>query len=132
MQEREPSAAVTVHPSSTFIVRFGPFFFDRDNHILSTDGEEIPLPPRVLSILDLLVERAGSVVSKKTLLSSVWKDACVSDTSVTEAISLLRQALGDSPQHPTYIQTVHRRGYRFVAPVAVAGRAAAAARHRQQ
>ena len=50
-------------------------------------------------------------------IDSVWKDAFVTDTSLAEAVSSLRQALGDDPQAPTYIQTVHRRGYRFVAPV---------------
>jgi len=101
-------------------VRFGRFSFDRVNHILSTEGDEIALPPRVLAILDLLLERAGSVVTKQAIMSSVWREVCVGETSLTEAVSLLRQALGDDPKNPQYIQTVHRRGYRFVAPVVVA------------
>ncbi len=125
MQDPGPSADISVHPSATSVVRFGQFFFHRDDHILSTEEGEITLPPRVLAVLDLLVERAGSVVSKEALMGSVWKDACVGDTSLTEAISLLRQALDDDPKDPSYIQTVHRRGYRFVARVSVAGRAAA-------
>jgi serine/threonine-protein kinase len=56
-------------------------------------------------------------VSRQTLIDTVWKDAFVTDTSLAEAISVLRQALGDNSQAPQYIQTVHRRGYRFVAPV---------------
>ena len=78
---------------------------------------EIPLPPRVLGVLELLVARAGAIVPKQELIDSVWKDAFVTDTSLAEAVSFLRQALGDDPQSPQYIQTVHRRGYRFVAPV---------------
>jgi serine/threonine-protein kinase len=128
MQDPGPSADIRVHPSATSVVRFGRFFFDRDNHILSTENGEITLPPRVLAILDLLVERAGSVVSKETLMGEVWKDAYVGDTSLTEAVSLLRQALDDDPKSPSYIQTVHRRGYRFVATVTVAGRAAGPAK----
>ncbi len=126
MREGQASAAVIVPPSATAVVRFGDFSFDRDNHILSTysDGDEIALPPRVLAVLDMLLERAGSVVSKRTLLDQAWKDACVTETSLTEAISLLRQALKDEARNPSYIQTVHRRGYRFVAPVVVGRRGA--------
>ena len=59
----------------------------------------------------------GQVVARQDLLDGVWKDAFVTDTSLAEAVSFLRQALGDDPQAPRYIQTVHRRGYRFLAPV---------------
>ena len=121
MQDSGVSTNVRVHPSATSVVRFGRFFFDRVNHILSDGDGEIALPPRVLANLDLLLERAGSVVSKETIMGSVWRDACVGDTSLTEAVSLLRQALDDDPKNPEYVQTVHRRGYRFVAPVVVAG-----------
>ena len=62
-------------------------------------------------------KRAGDIVPRQELIDSVWKDAFVTDTSLAEAVSVLRQALGDDPQAPTYIQTLHRRGYRFVAPV---------------
>jgi serine/threonine-protein kinase len=97
---------------------FGPFAFDTRTRLLSRDGQEIPLPPRVLSVLELMLSRAGDVVARQELIDAVWKDAFVTDTSLAEAISVLRQALGDDPQAPTYIQTLHRRGYRFVAPVA--------------
>lgn len=100
-----------------FAVTFGPFTFDRGNGLLREGAREIPLPPRVLGVLDLLVSRASTVVPKQELIDTVWKDAFVTDTSLAEAISVLRQALGDDPQAPQYIQTVHRRGYRFVASV---------------
>ena len=102
------------------LISFGPFAFDARNGLLSNAGTEVPLPPRVLGVLGLLVARAGEVVSRQELLEQVWKDAYVTDTSLAEAVSFLRQALGDDPQNPQYIQTVHRRGYRFVAPVRVA------------
>jgi serine/threonine-protein kinase len=104
---------------------FGPFVFDRTHQLLSRDGREVPLPPRVLGVLDVLTGRPGRIVSKQELIETVWKDAFVSDTSLAEAISFLRQTLGDDPQQPTYIQTVHRRGYRFLPP-AIAATAAAA------
>ncbi len=98
-------------------ISFGPFAFDRQSGLLWRDGAEIALPPRVLGVLELLVDRAGQVVARQDLLDAVWKDAFVTDTSLAEAVSFLRQALGDDPQAPRYIQTVHRRGYRFLAPV---------------
>ena len=98
-------------------ISFGPFEFDRQSRLLWREGTEIALPPRVLGVLELLVDRAGQVVARQDLLDGVWKDAFVTDTSLAEAVSFLRQALGDDPQAPRYIQTVHRRGYRFLAPV---------------
>jgi DNA-binding winged helix-turn-helix (wHTH) protein/Tol biopolymer transport system component len=98
-------------------VSFGPFAFDRQSQLLWRDGTEVALPPRVLGVLEHLIERAGQVVARQELLDGVWKDAFVTDTSLAEAVSFLRQALGDDPQSPRYIQTVHRRGYRFLAPV---------------
>jgi serine/threonine-protein kinase len=98
-------------------VSFGPFAFDRQSRLLWRDGAEVALPPRVLGVLEHLIDRAGQVVARQDLLDGVWKDAFVTDTSLAEAVSFLRQALGDDPQSPRYIQTVHRRGYRFLAPV---------------
>jgi eukaryotic-like serine/threonine-protein kinase len=97
--------------------RFGPFAFDRQSRLLWRDGTEVALPPRVLGVLEVLIDRPGQVVARQDLLDGVWKDAFVTDTSLAEAVSFLRQALGDDPQAPTYIQTVHRRGYRFLPPL---------------
>jgi len=108
-------------PKGTFA--FGPYQFDRSNGVLRSNGAELPLQPRVLRLLEHLLERPGEVVSKQELLDAVWADTVVAETSLIEAIKILRQALGDDPQQPTYIQTVHRRGYRFIAPVSVAGEA---------
>ncbi len=110
-------AAVTLHPAAETVVRFGVFRFDRGNGLLARDGEELPLPPRALAVLSVLVERAGRVVGKHELLQTAWNGAFVTETSLSEAVSLLRQTLGDDPQRPLYIQTVHRRGYRFIAPL---------------
>jgi len=98
-------------------ISFGPFAFDRQNRLLWRDGAEVALPPRVLGVLEVLIDRPGQVVARQDLLDGVWKDAFVTDTSLAEAVSSLRQALGDDPQAPRYIQTVHRRGYRFLAPI---------------
>ncbi len=98
---------------------FGSFEFDPNSRLLKRDGVELQLPPRVLGVLEVLLRRAGDVVPRQELIDDVWRDAFVTDTSLAEAVSLLRQALGDDPQSPSFIQTFHRRGYRFVAPVAV-------------
>jgi serine/threonine-protein kinase len=98
---------------------FGEFSFDPNSRLLRRRGVELPLPPRVLGVLELLLERAGDVVPRQELIDRVWKDAFVTDTSLAEAISFLRQTLGDDSQNPAYIQTVHRRGYRFVSPVTI-------------
>ena len=100
-------------------VAFGPFRFEPGNG-LWRDGQEIALPPRALGILDALIAQPGEVVSKQRLIDAVWKDAFVTDASLLEAIRVLRDALADDRHKPTYIQTVHRRGYRFIAPVASA------------
>jgi DNA-binding winged helix-turn-helix (wHTH) protein/Tol biopolymer transport system component len=97
---------------------FGPFTFEPGSRLLRRDGVELALPPRVLSVLEVLLHRAGEVVPRQELIDGVWKDAFVTDTSLAEAVSVLRQTLGDDAQSPSYIQTLHRRGYRFVAPVA--------------
>jgi DNA-binding winged helix-turn-helix (wHTH) protein len=102
------------------MLSFGPFTFDAANGLLRRAGNEVPLPPRVLGVLAYLVARPGQVVARQDLIDAIWKDAFVTDTSLAEAVSSLRQALGDDPQQPVYIQTLHRRGYRFVAPLSPA------------
>ena len=106
---------------SSEILEFGPFRFEPGNG-LWRDTEEVPLPPRVLAVLAALAERPGQVVSKTDLLDAGWKDAFVTEASLLEAIHVLRTALGDDRRAPRYIQTVHRRGYRFVGAVTIAPR----------
>jgi hypothetical protein len=78
----------------------------------------VPLPPRALAILTALLASPGTVVSKRELMDAVWPGIFVTESSLLEAIGLVREALADDPRQPRYIQTVHRRGYRFIAPVA--------------
>ena len=119
MQDQKASFVETTPgaPQGTFA--FGPYRFDRSNGVLSSNGAECALPPRVLRVLEHLLARSGEVVSKQELLDAVWPDTVVAETSLADAIKILRQALEDDPQQPTYLQTVHRRGYRFIAPVSV-------------
>ena len=122
MQEPHRARSLAFHPNAPAIVRFDPFRFDLAEGSLWRDGAEVRLPPRSMVILQHLVERAGAIVSKQALIDAGWKDAHVGEASLTEAIGIIRQALDDDPQQPRYIQTVHRRGYRFIAPIAVDSR----------
>lgn len=93
---------------------FGRFRLSADGTLLVRDGERVPLAPKVLQTLLMLVERAGQVVRKSDLVAHVWPDSFVEETGLSRNISLLRQALGDEAQT---IVTVARIGYRFAAPV---------------
>jgi DNA-binding winged helix-turn-helix (wHTH) protein len=120
VREQDSSPSVAFHPAAARrAVLFGPFRFDLSDRTLTRDGIEVRLPPRALLILAHLLERPNRIVSKQELVDAVWKDAFVGETSLTEAIGVLRQALGDAASDSTYLQTIHRRGYRFVAPLRV-------------
>jgi len=99
------------------VLTFGPFRVDRVGGVLSRDGQELPLPPKAFGVLVCLLQRPGALVSREHLFREVWDGAAVTNASLTEAVRTLRQALDDDPQQPRYVQTVHRRGYRFVAEV---------------
>lgn len=96
---------------------FGRFRLNVAERVLSRDGEVVPLTPKVLDILLTLVEHRGQVVSKDDLMKRVWPDTFVEEGNLTQNISLLRKALGESPGGVQFIETVPRRGYRFVAPI---------------
>jgi DNA-binding winged helix-turn-helix (wHTH) protein len=100
-------------PSPAREHRFGPFRFDLGERLLSRDGEPVPLMPKTIDTLAVLLERRGQVVEKAELMKLVWPDCVVEDVGLARNISLLRQALGSDGE--AYIETVPRRGYRFTA-----------------
>lgn len=85
--------------------------------VLSRDGEVVPLTPKVFDILLTLVENHGQVVSKEDLMKRVWPGTYVEEGNLTQNISLLRKALGETPGGVQFIETAPRRGYRFVATI---------------
>lgn len=107
-------------PPSGPVVAFGPFRFDRARGLLFRESTELTVPTRVVGVLGALIEQAGRVVSREALIREVWKGSHVTETSAAEAVSLLRQALGDDAQSPLYVQTVPRHGYRFIAELSEA------------
>jgi DNA-binding winged helix-turn-helix (wHTH) protein/Tfp pilus assembly protein PilF len=98
---------------------FGPFRLDTAAYRLSNNDTVIPAPPKVLDLLRLLVSQPAALVTKDAILAELWPDVAVTDNAITQVVSELRQALGDDAGAPTYVQTVPRRGYRFVGPVEV-------------
>jgi DNA-binding winged helix-turn-helix (wHTH) protein/Flp pilus assembly protein TadD len=97
--------------------RFGPYTLDPSAFRLLRDAEIVQLSPKIIDLLLYLVARQPALVSKEDLFKALWPDVAVTDNALTQAVSELRQALGDDPSKPAYIQTVARRGYRFIAPV---------------
>jgi DNA-binding winged helix-turn-helix (wHTH) protein/predicted Zn-dependent protease len=96
---------------------FGPFRLDPAERLLLRDGQSLPLTSKAFEALLLLVENSGHVLGKQELIKKLWPETFVEDANLTNNISLLRKALGDSSEEPRYIETVPRRGYRFVAAV---------------
>jgi len=98
---------------------FGSYRFDSTELMLSRGDDEISLSPTLARILLALVEKAGRTVTKEELLGRIWQDRFVEEGNLARNISFLRKALGDTPRAPRYIETIPRRGYRFVAPLKV-------------
>ncbi len=100
-------------PSPACVHCFGPFRFNSGERLLLRAGEPVPLMPKTLDTLAVLLERRGQVVEKAELMKLVWPDCVVEEVGLARNISLLRQALGSDGE--VYIETVPRRGYRFTA-----------------
>jgi DNA-binding winged helix-turn-helix (wHTH) protein/tetratricopeptide (TPR) repeat protein len=99
---------------------FGPFRLDLHDERLWRGQEVLPLRPKPFAVLRCLVTHAGQLVTKDALLEAVWPGTAVSESAMTVVIRHLRRVLGDRARTPQFIETVHRRGYRFMAPVVVA------------
>lgn len=96
---------------------FGPYRIDTGERLLHRGSELVSLPPKVAGTLLVLVQNAGRMVDKNDLLKAVWPDTFVEEGALTRNISLLRKTLGDTGNEPIYIETIPKRGYRFIAPV---------------
>ena len=101
--------------------RFADFRLDPDNASLWRGTQPLALTPKAFEVLHYLVTHADRLVTKDTLLDAVWPETAISDAVVRIAIGEVRRALGDTAQAPRFIATVHRRGYRFLAPVTHVG-----------
>jgi eukaryotic-like serine/threonine-protein kinase len=101
--------------------RFGLFRVDRDNGKLLRQGVPVKIQEQPLRVLCLLLERAGQIVTREELRQSLWSEGTYVefDGSLNAALKRLRLALGDDADNPIFIETVPRRGYRFIAPVEI-------------
>lgn len=107
--------SASVRPSLQ--VRFGAFELDEANARLLRDGRAVPLAPTPFALLCALVRQARSLLTKHALLDEVWGHQFLTESALKTAISDLRAALQDDPKQPRYIETVARRGYRFIGAV---------------
>ena len=96
---------------------FDHFRFDGSRHELRRDGEPVALEPRAIAVLEDLLLHAGELRSREALLDAVWGHRHVTQDVLSRCIAQLRRALDDQVGEPHFIQTVHRRGYRFVGDV---------------
>ena len=94
---------------------FGPFQLISVERQLLRDGSPVPITNKAFETLLTLVGRSGHLVEKSELIAAVWKDSCVEEGNLAVTISMIRKALGDSRRDQKYIQTITKRGYRFVA-----------------
>lgn len=94
---------------------FGPYRLDAVERVLLRDGQPVILPPKDLETLLALVERAGHIVEKEELLEKVWPGVFVEEGNLSRRIFNLRQVLGDTEDGRKYIETIPKRGYRFIA-----------------
>lgn len=104
--------------------QFAEFTLDRANQALLFFGKRVVLRPKVFTVLECLTARAGLLVSKDQLMECAWRDAEVQEAVLKSCLAEIRRLLKDSPDDPRFIETVHRRGYRFIAPVTAVRREA--------
>jgi len=109
-------APMNLQPSGARLC-FDGFELDEVDARLTCQGQSVPIPPRPFAVLCALARRPGHLVTKGDLLDAVWGHRFVTESVLKSAISDLRVALQDDPKQPRYIETVSRRGYRFIVPL---------------
>jgi Tol biopolymer transport system component/DNA-binding winged helix-turn-helix (wHTH) protein len=98
-------------------LEFGEFLLDLKEKVLLRNGERLPINPKTFQLLVALIEDPGHLVEKERLMGTLWPDSFVEDANLAFTVSLLRKTLGDDAAKPRFIETIPRRGYRFIAPV---------------
>src|SRR5438132_6220096 len=96
---------------------FGNFRLDAAAKVLFCEGKPVSLTPKVFETLQVFVEHAGRLLEKDELMQKIWQDRYVEESNLTFNIKMLRRALNDDAHAPRFIETVPRRGYRFIAEV---------------
>ena len=96
---------------------FGEFSFDALDKVLWRDEKIVSLPPKTCELLCIFIENAGRLLTKEELMSAVWENTFVEEANLSHHIAVLRKSLGEDKNGKKFIQTIPRKGYRFVAPV---------------
>ena len=122
--------AKSEHPAAVdpVRVRFNAFELDEANALLLRNGKAVALAPKPSAVLCALARTPGSLVTKNALLDPVWGQRFVTDSVLKTAVSEVRTVLEDHPRQPRFIQTVSRRGHRFIAPTTAISTAASVPR----
>jgi DNA-binding winged helix-turn-helix (wHTH) protein len=104
---------------SVRVIRFGDYALDLESGELRKHDHKIPLPDQAIQILTMLLERPGEIVTREQLIARLWPNGTVVefDHGINSSVRRLRAALNDSAEQPRYVETLHKRGYRFVAPI---------------
>lgn len=101
------------------VYRINQFVFDSEKCVLTNDGVESPLDPKLAALLCFFAENKDKVLSRDEILDQVWRQTIVSDNTINWSISQLRKSLGDDAKSPYFIKTISKKGYQFVANVVV-------------
>lgn len=99
------------------MLRIGEWQVAPDLNQISRGGDCVRLEPKAIELLVFLAQRAGEVVSREELLSALWPGVIVGDNALTQVVTKLRKALGDTARQPTYVEAISKRGYRLIAAV---------------
>ena len=103
----------------THSFEFGEFLLDAKEKVLLRNGKPLQITPKAFQLLQILVKNHGHLVEREELLNTVWADSFVEEGNLTFTIRMIRKILGDSKQNPRFIETVPKRGYRFIAEIKV-------------
>src|SRR5580658_1332697 len=106
-----------MNKTAKHLYEFGPFVLDPSERLLLHGAARMELPPRAFDTLFVLVENNGRLLEKDALMRIVWRDTVVEENNLSQVVYLLRKALRDGEEGSRYIETVPKRGYRFIATV---------------
>ncbi|HWQ36556.1 MAG TPA: winged helix-turn-helix domain-containing protein [Blastocatellia bacterium] len=114
---REVLRELETNRSTRHLYQFGPFQLDVAERRLAREGQPVSLKPKVFDLLVVLVENRGRLLEKEQLYQALWPDSVVEEVNLNVNVSALRKALGETPTNPQFIETIPKKGYRFIAAV---------------
>ncbi len=101
------------------LYKFEKFTLDTNEKVLVSENDQISLTPKVFELLFLFVENSGKLITKSEILEKVWADSFVEESNLTFTINQLRKLLSDNARQPQFIETIAKRGYRFIPEVVI-------------